>query len=574
MKRVQRRFALVGLLVAAAAFAQPVPERVSFTGNLSQSGGPVSGMHNFIFTLYDAPTAGTVAWTEAQNNLPVTNGLVYASLGAVSSLNATVLNGAPLYLEVSVDGTTLSPRVAIQSVPYAIRAGTASSAATLGTLLPSDLQRRVNGACSGANAVQSIDADGGVTCVSIAGGTGDITSVNTAAGSGLRGGAATGDVNLALTTCANGESLKSNGTSWSCQPDPTITGTAPVAVTAGAVSLTTCGANQILKMNAGGTAWSCSTDLNNTYTGSGPIGVAGTTISLTACAANQVYKMNTAGTAWGCAPDNDTTYSGTAPIAVAGGAVSLTTCAANQVLKMNGAGTAWACLADNDTTYSAGSGLTLAGGVFATDNTVVARKDSAAGNQAFDTNTLFLDYTNNRVGVGITPAQTLDVNGTTLSTAFQYRTPRVDRYAVAGVNFIPDQGTVTVEYHSAGYLYFTGTTTAGQLYAPVNLPDGVTITGMTCYWYDSDTVANITSQTAYLFTRTPTDPTGASLASVSGPSGAFSSTLVQAFSTPALSHVVNTDNQYYMMYYQAVTAASSTIRFYGCRLAFTAPGPL
>ena len=67
------------------------------------------------------------------------------------------------------------------------------------------------------------------------------------------------------------------------------------------------------------------------------------------------------------------------------------TCADNQVAKWNGAG--WTCGVDVDTTttYTAGTGPTLnISNTFDTNNTVVARKDAAAGNQAFDTSPLFL----------------------------------------------------------------------------------------------------------------------------------------------------------------------------------------
>jgi hypothetical protein len=92
-----------------------------------------------------------------------------------------------------------------------------------------------------------------------------------------------------------------------------------------------------------------------------------------------------------------------------GNTLSLATCGPNQIYKT--LGTAWSCVADNNTTYSAGTGLDLAGTDFSIDSSIVARKDAAGGNQAFDTNTLFLDYTNNRVGVGTTPAGTFHVSG-------------------------------------------------------------------------------------------------------------------------------------------------------------------
>ena len=60
-----RAFVLANSLWAMAAFAQ-VPSTVAFTGNLTGSGGPASGAHNFVFKLFDAAANGNVSWTETQ----------------------------------------------------------------------------------------------------------------------------------------------------------------------------------------------------------------------------------------------------------------------------------------------------------------------------------------------------------------------------------------------------------------------------------------------------------------------------------------------------------------------------
>jgi hypothetical protein len=75
-----------------------------------------------------------------------------------------------------------------------------------------------------------------------------------------------------------------------------------------------------------------------------------------------------------------------------------------EVLYAGGSAGSWACAADVDTntTYASGSGLTLTGTTFATDNSVVARKDAAAGDQNFA----------GRIGLGIAvPREKLDVAG-------------------------------------------------------------------------------------------------------------------------------------------------------------------
>jgi hypothetical protein len=165
--KAHRVVAFAVLVLSVSGLAQGIPTRVSFTANLKDASGPVSGSHTFVFKLYDAATGGTQAWTETWSALEVTQGLVFAELGATAPLGPAVLNGAALFLEVSVDGTVLSPRLAVTSAPYAVRAGIANTSERLGTLRPDEVQRRVTGSCPGA--ISGIDADGGVTCATPSG---------------------------------------------------------------------------------------------------------------------------------------------------------------------------------------------------------------------------------------------------------------------------------------------------------------------------------------------------------------------------------------------------------------------
>lgn len=301
-RNLVRAVVLAHSLLAAVAFAQPT--QMSFTGNLSNSGAPTTGAHNFVFTLYDAPTGGTQAWTETQNGLVVNNGVVITNLGATTALTPAILNGAPLHLEVSVDGTVLSPRVAVLSSPYSVRSAVSNTSATLGSLAPADVQRRVVGTCSSGNAMQVIDASGNVTCVAV--GTGDITSVT--AGSGITGGALVGDATIAV-----------DGT---------------VQRRGGAPNNMACVAGQYINAISGTGVASCATDLDtgvNAVTPNAGIGasIAGRTLTISNTGVTSLSSANAFITA--------TPASGVGPVTVTAnvGSVANTLAAGNHGHNLN-----------------------------------------------------------------------------------------------------------------------------------------------------------------------------------------------------------------------------------------------
>ncbi len=252
--------AVIACLTSSLVLAQTVPGSISFNARLTDTGGaPITGSHALGFALYDTGSGGAALWTENVSGASFsTEGVAFVELGAVTPLTTSALDGRKVYLEVSVDGTAMSPRLAIVSVPYAIRASVAASALTIGSLTESGIQRRVTGTCNAGQAVRSIDAAGGVQCENIsAGGGGDITAVTTANGSGLTGGAVAGDVALSLTACASGEVLRSNGTGWACSAT-TVAGATTgggLTVTGSNLGLQTCATGEFLKHN--GTAWAC-----------------------------------------------------------------------------------------------------------------------------------------------------------------------------------------------------------------------------------------------------------------------------------------------------------------------------
>ncbi|MCE9575724.1 MAG: hypothetical protein K8W52_21420 [Deltaproteobacteria bacterium] len=342
--------------LAAPAHAD-VPTSIPFAGRLVRAGTPVNGTATVAFRLFTQQSNGTAIWEETQS-LGVDQGLVYARLGAIEPIDPGLLDGA-LFLEVEVmDGSNagpFTPRLPIESVPFAIHARTAD---TLGDLTPDKVQTRVDHECPAGSSIRAIAADGSVTCEAD-----DDTPAPTYSGSGPITVAGT-SIGLANSGCAAGDVWKWNGSAWSCDPDSNTAYTAGsgIAINNGAIGLSAsgCASGDVWKWN--GATWACAPDTSATYAGASPITVTGNTIGLSAsgCAAGDVWKWT--GTTWSCAPDTSTTYSGSAPISVNGTTVSLTPCPANQIYKMNAAGTGFACAPDASTSYTAGTGIDVTGG--------------------------------------------------------------------------------------------------------------------------------------------------------------------------------------------------------------------
>jgi trimeric autotransporter adhesin len=119
------------LNISIDAYAD-VPATMTYHGKLSDgSGRPLDATVEATFKLYDAENAGSEVWSESEMTIDVVGGSFTTQLGASVSL-VNVFDGAPYWLEVSINGETLSPRTPVESVPYALRANRANDANTLG----------------------------------------------------------------------------------------------------------------------------------------------------------------------------------------------------------------------------------------------------------------------------------------------------------------------------------------------------------------------------------------------------------------------------------------------------------
>ena len=271
MRRLLSTAVLAGIL-GLAATAAAVPPTMSFTARLTENGQPVEGNVALHVAVFDAATGGTLLWEETHASVPAERGLVYASLGSVDAvdngLDASVFNGQAVFVELTVDGDVLSPRIPVASVPYAIKAGVAetlegfdpgdvitgvtagagltgggSSGSVSLTVDTAAIQARVTGTCAAGSSIRTINANGTVVCQTDGVGTGDVTGIT--AGAGLTGGGATGELTLSVDTtfvqrrvggtCAAGSAIRqvnADGTVL-CEVDDVGTGDI-TGITAGA----------------------------------------------------------------------------------------------------------------------------------------------------------------------------------------------------------------------------------------------------------------------------------------------------------------------------------------------------
>jgi hypothetical protein len=85
------------------------------------------GTYRMIFTLYDAPTGGTVLWSETKD-VSVTNGLFSTLLGDTTPLDQSDFDGRALWLGVTVGADPeATPRQRVAYAAYSLRANDADT---------------------------------------------------------------------------------------------------------------------------------------------------------------------------------------------------------------------------------------------------------------------------------------------------------------------------------------------------------------------------------------------------------------------------------------------------------------
>ena len=103
-----------------------VPRQISYQGLITKpDGSPTdNGSYEIFFKIYDSADGGNIWWSENQE-VSVNSGIISTTLGNVNPITSIPEQA---YLELTVDGSVLSPRQVLTSVFYSILSDTSSYA--------------------------------------------------------------------------------------------------------------------------------------------------------------------------------------------------------------------------------------------------------------------------------------------------------------------------------------------------------------------------------------------------------------------------------------------------------------
>jgi hypothetical protein len=110
--------AAAALTFAVSPLAAQTDTTFTYQGSLNENGGAASGAFDLQFLLFDALSGGNQAGsTIVMNDVPVTDGLLTTEL----DFGTAAFNNESRWLEIMVEGVTLSPRQPITRSPYSIQ---------------------------------------------------------------------------------------------------------------------------------------------------------------------------------------------------------------------------------------------------------------------------------------------------------------------------------------------------------------------------------------------------------------------------------------------------------------------
>jgi len=127
---MKKTFIVVSLLLlSTSAFAWAIGP-MNYQGRLlNNSGIPLTGSYNFTVRIYDAASGGALKYSEQQNSIAVDDGvysfLVSTGTSPIGTWDINLWNTPTLYMEIAVNGQTLTPSQLLAAAPFAFQANIA-----------------------------------------------------------------------------------------------------------------------------------------------------------------------------------------------------------------------------------------------------------------------------------------------------------------------------------------------------------------------------------------------------------------------------------------------------------------
>ncbi|MBK6575228.1 MAG: hypothetical protein IPG17_03295 [Sandaracinaceae bacterium] len=121
-------FGAVMVSAQTGPFSGPPPQVIPYTGYLERDGVPANETLAMSFTLYTAETGGSVLFSETYGSpgVVVANGQFSVALGSTAPAGlADIWSNSEVWLQITVDGTTMNGRQRLLAAPYALRAADA-----------------------------------------------------------------------------------------------------------------------------------------------------------------------------------------------------------------------------------------------------------------------------------------------------------------------------------------------------------------------------------------------------------------------------------------------------------------
>ncbi|HOC91127.1 MAG TPA: tail fiber domain-containing protein [bacterium] len=119
MKKIS--IVVFAVLCASAVALAAVPQLIDYQGYLMESGAAVNGTKSITFKLYDAASGGSQLCSTGAQTVTVTKGVFSHSIGSTGCDLSTINWDNPVYLELTVEGTTLAPRERIAGAAYSVQ---------------------------------------------------------------------------------------------------------------------------------------------------------------------------------------------------------------------------------------------------------------------------------------------------------------------------------------------------------------------------------------------------------------------------------------------------------------------